>query len=159
MVETWKALSVIFIPMIMCAALGFLLIRAMESVDYHYNCGDDEDDYDDDCRTEKDVIILLRNGKEHLIDWEEISENIYLSESFIRKFHDKVDWEAISGCQKLSESLIREFQDKVDWYYISNHQRLSESFIREFQDKVDWSEISDCQKLSCGFRQKFHDKL
>ena len=59
-----------------------------------------------------------------------------LSESFIRKFQDKLDWSELSQNQILSEPFIREFQDKVDWYYISRYQELSEPFIREFQDKL-----------------------
>ena len=71
------------------------------------------------------------------IDWERISSNRELSESFIREFRQKVNWEYISACQKLSESFIQEFQDQVCWVQISRHQKLSENFSREFQHKVD----------------------
>lgn len=91
--------------------------------------------------------------------WEELSENVELSEQFIRDFKDDVDWEHISMYQKLSDPFIRDFKDKVDLDWISKHQRLSESFIREFKNKVDWEYISMYQKLSNDFIEEFHDKL
>ncbi len=82
-----------------------------------------------------------------------------LSESFIRKFKDKVNWWYVSMNQKLSESFIKEFKDKVNWYHISRYQNLSESFIREFKDKIDWSTISIYQKLSESFIREFKDNI
>ena len=76
------------------------------------------------------------------VDWIDISDNLNLSEDFIRKFQDKVDWESISISQTLSEDFIREFKDKVDWILISQYQTLSEPFIREFKNSVDWWHIS-----------------
>ena len=60
---------------------------------------------------------------------------------------------------KLSESFIRKFRDKVWWYNISYYQVLSEDFIREFKDKVDWRCISKKQNLSKDFKKEFKDKI
>ena len=44
--------------------------------------------------------------------------------------NNNVNWDEISINQKLSESFIKEFQDKLNWYNISYAQQLSEDFIR-----------------------------
>ena len=49
---------------------------------------------------------------------------------FINDSMSEWSWHWISVHQKLSESFIRKFQDKVDWFYISSNQKLSETFIR-----------------------------
>jgi hypothetical protein len=41
-------------------------------------------------------------------------------------------WDEISARKKLSEDFIKEFKDKVNWDNISQFQKLSEKFIREF---------------------------
>ena len=60
-----------------------------------------------------------------------------LSESFIRKFQNKVDWFNISIYQKLSENFIREFQDNVYWIRVTKHQKVSDEFLKEFGYKLD----------------------
>ena len=64
-----------------------------------------------------------------------IGHKIYVSESFILKFQDKIEWNTISRRQVLSEAFIREFQDKLHWAYISEYQILSDSFVQEFRHK------------------------
>lgn len=93
------------------------------------------------------------------VDWKNIICYQKLSESFMRKFQDKIFWPWISGYQKLSENFIREFQNKVDWYWICMYSKLSESFIREFQNKVQWDIISQYQKLTEDFIREFKDKV
>jgi len=92
-------------------------------------------------------------------DWEHISQYKYLTEDFIRMFHNKVHWGLICTDQILSEPFIREFKDEVNWFYISYYQALSESFIKEFKDKVDWNNISYAQKLSEPFIKEFKNKV
>ena len=70
-----------------------------------------------------------------------------MSESFIRKYHDKVNWKYISKCQSLSEEFIAEFKDSVNWDCISEWQVLSESFILEFKDRLDFILICKCQNI------------
>jgi hypothetical protein len=70
-----------------------------------------------------------------------------------------VDWECISINQKLSESFIREHKYLVVWYYISKYQKLSESFIREHKLLVNWVCISKYQKLSEEFIREFKLKI
>ena len=69
-------------------------------------------------------------------NWNRLSSNQKLSESFIEKFSDKVDWYRISLYQKLSESLIEKHADKVNWVNISQYQKLSESFIEKYKNKL-----------------------
>lgn len=86
-------------------------------------------------------IIMENNLSEEEIikynDWDRISNYQYLTESFIRKYQDKINWEFISKYQKLSEDLIIEFKNKVDWFYIARNQNLSETFIRNNIEKLD----------------------
>ena len=55
----------------------------------------------------------------------------------------KSQWKEISMYQKLSESFIRKYQDKVYWYEISMSQKLSNEFIEEFKDRLDLNIIKD----------------
>ena len=50
--------------------------------------------------------------------------------------NNNVNWDEISINQKLSESFIKEFQDKIYWYNISEYQKLSENFIKKFKYKL-----------------------
>ena len=95
----------------------------------------------------------------NIVDWNEISYNQILPESFIREFKNKVNWQAISSDQKLSEPFIAEFQDKVYWNWISQYQQLSEPFIEKFKNRVNWRRISIYQKLSKNFIQLFKNRL
>jgi hypothetical protein len=101
---------------------------------------------------------FIRKFKDKL-DWSNISKFQKLSESFIKEYKHYVDWYNISKFQKLSESFIREFKDKIVWHVILKHQKLSENFIREFKDKVDWTYISSYQKLSDEFWEEFKEQL
>ena len=93
------------------------------------------------------------------IDWDAISKQYILSESFIEKFQDKLDWYYISVYQKLSDDFIEKHQNKVKWMLISTYQKLSEPFIEKHKDDVDWYRISKYQKLSENFIKKFKDKV
>ena len=91
--------------------------------------------------------------------WNYISIYQTLSEKFIEKYIDKVDLYLISIYQKLSEEFIEKHYYKVDWYWISIYQKLSEPFIEKHIDKVDWYCISQYQKLSESFIKKHKNKL
>ena len=93
------------------------------------------------------------------MNWKEISKYKGLSETFIKKYIDKVDWYFISMYQKLSEDFIDKHTNKVNWNNISKHQKLSENFIDKYTDKVDWYLISMYQKLSEDFINKHTDKI
>ncbi len=93
------------------------------------------------------------------ICWSGIPNRIKLSESFIRKFQDKLDWCYISADQELSEDFIREFQNKVIWGNISIRQKLSEKFIEEFADKVNWTYIFLRQNVSLDFMEKNRQRI
>ena len=65
----------------------------------------------------------------HINDFDDIWENILVSEDFIETFIDYVDWELISIYQDLSEAFIKKYVDYVDWRLISANQKLSEIFM------------------------------
>lgn len=64
----------------------------------------------------------------------------YINKEFNTNFSslEEVDWEYISKNNKLSESFMREFQDEVEWCQISKYQKLSKGFMKEFKDMIDW---------------------
>lgn len=107
--------------------------------------------------TEEKLNLIFEAPNE--VDWNDISENYKLSETFIKNFSNKVDWKLISMYQTLSEEFIEDFQDKVNWELVSWSQTLSEKFIEKYQTKVDWLNISVRQVLSEDFIRKFKDKL
>lgn len=103
---------------------------------------------------------LYRNGSiflEHF--WYCVSEYQTLSESFIRKYKDKVNWSAITRHQKMSTAFINEFKDKVDWNFISKQFNLSEAFIRRFHDKLDWPSIMQSQELPRSVMSKLKSEF
>ena len=51
--------------------------------------------------------------------------------------NNNVNWDEISINQKLSESFIKKFKDKVNWDLISKYQNLSENFIKKFKHKLN----------------------
>jgi len=103
------------------------------------------------------AIKTKYNVTEENINWEIVSIDEKLSESFIEAHKDKVDWYWISIHQTLSESFIEAHKDKIDWYWISIHQTLSESFIEAHKDKIDWYWISKYQTLSESFIEAHKD--
>ena len=105
------------------------------------------------------IGITKKEEEIWLGEWDNISENMQLSEEFIREFKDEVNWFSISLHQELSEKFIREFENCVHWKYISAKQLLSESFIREYQIMVDWKFIMERQKLSYEFIHEFENNI
>lgn len=104
-----------------------------------------------------DILLsesLIRKFKDQVL-WNDISFVQVLSESFIREFQDRVNWRIISLSTPLSEPFIREFRDRVNWYNISSNQILTGDFIGEFKDRVNWTEISSYQVLPENFIRKF----
>lgn len=94
------------------------------------------------------------------LSWDDISTNYFLSDDFIRDFHEKLNWVCVCKHQSISEDIIREFQDEIGWEIICKTQILSEEFIEEFTDKVDWQIISETQcHLSEDFIERHKDKL
>lgn len=93
------------------------------------------------------------------LSWYDISTKYFLSDNFIRDFHDKLNLVYVCEHQSVSEDIMREFQDEIGWDVISKYQILSEDFIEEFADKVNWRILSETQKdLSEEFLEKHKDK-
>ena len=88
------------------------------------------------------------------VDWDTISKDQHLSESFIRKHKDNLIWDYISSCQDLSEELMRENLALLNWTGISINQKLSENFLREFSSKIDWDMALIFQTMSKDFENK-----
>lgn len=93
------------------------------------------------------------------LSWYDISTKYFLSDNFIRDFHDKLNLVYVCEHQSVSEDIMREFQDEIGWDVISKYQTLSEDFIEEFADKVNWRILSETQThLSEEFLEKHKDK-
>lgn len=107
----------------------------------------------------KDVLDEVLNHFRDYIDWEDISNRVYLPEDIIEKYGNYIHWNYISGQQKLSEAFIHKNKDKVSWTYICMYQRLSESFMRDHLAYLDWDCVSYYQTLSEDFMRENKEML
>ncbi len=57
-------------------------------------------------------------------------------------FEKYIDWERLSYHEELTESFMRRFQDKLHWGFISSHQKLSKDFISEFRHKLNMESVN-----------------
>ena len=49
---------------------------------------------------------------------------------------DYIDWQIISANQKLSESFIEKYEKKLNWYWLSYYQELSKEFREKYKNKL-----------------------
>lgn len=88
-----------------------------------------------------------------------------MSDTFIqehRKYILNLDWYGFSRREELTEEVIRRFHNYVNWLMICRKQIISESLIREFQRYLDedcWEYISMNQTLSEPFIREFYEYL
>ena len=61
----------------------------------------------------KDIDIDINHHDLSILNWHKISNELTLTEEFIREFKEFINWGAISSKQKLSEEFIFEFTSKV----------------------------------------------
>ena len=110
------------------------------------------------------------------IDWERLSQNPNLPDTFIQYFSHKVNWrlivthkkldiefirnhlsainkhwDAVSRFQNLDESAMREFADLISWDLVSRYQKMSPAFIKEFKNRVNWPYIKKYQNVTSDF--------
>lgn len=64
---------------------------------------------------------------------------------FVKDNEDKVNWDDISFDMQLTESFMELFHDKIDWFNISGRQVVSEPFIEKYKDLLEWESISTKQ--------------
>ena len=96
--------------------------------------------------------MLQMYSKYLKIDWFDISENMVLSEEFIRKYSNSVCWSDICRYQKLSIKLINDYEDRIDWIEVSkNKNKLSEKFLITFRYYLKWDKVIYRQELSNDF--------
>lgn len=50
---------------------------------------------------------------------------------------DKIELSYLAEYQYLSESFIKKYKDKLNWYLISKYQKLSEDFIERNNSYID----------------------
>lgn len=81
------------------------------------------------------------------ISWNQICQEEFVSEEFIKENEDQVNWKLISGHQKLSEGFIRKYRNRLFWDEVVKSQLLSEEFIETYADPKKWQPI-DSQALS-----------
>lgn len=87
------------------------------------------------------------------MDWEKISKEEGLTESFMKEHAHVLNWNHISGWIPFSkEEFIEEMKEYIDWFVFSYHRNLSEEFMEKYQDRLVWYFISFCQQhLSYDF--------
>lgn len=117
--------------------------------------------------SEEEWFTLLQKEKKKLYehmkiknpDWDFISKEIYLEESFIEEHRDEVNWFDISERQILSEDFIKKYKKQVEWKRICRMQKISESFIIEMKDYVSWRDVSCFTVPSEPFIEQMKDYI
>ena len=105
-------------------------------------------------KSQKEIEQYIKSIDLKKINWVKISYFRYLSESFIKKYENKLDLNLITIHQKLSESFIEEHGNKINWHDVSIYQKLSMPFIEKHIKKLHWTNIQGHQRLSESFIEK-----
>jgi len=136
-------------------------------------------DFDTVCQYQKLSVEFI---EQHLddINWDALSQNIYMSDYLIEKYHDKLDWYLISPFKStFSETLIEKYSKpiilpdgtvckyKFNWEFMFGHQQFSENLLEKYangsicyDDELGWFEISRSQfNMSEKFIDKYIDKF
>lgn len=116
----------------------------------------------------KAIEDFIRKYAAH-VDWDAISNDLYLSESFVCEFKDRIYWKGVLIDHDCSTRTIDTLQIKdivkyIDWNDLwCENLDLSmgavESFIREYAEYVDWYAISNQLYLSESFVREFKKKV
>jgi len=131
------------------------------------------------CQFQKLSIEFI---EQHLddIDWDILSQNIYMSDYLIEKYRDKLNWGNISPFKStFSETMIEKYSKpiilpngtvceyKFNWQFMFDYQQFSENMLEKCadgsicdDDELIWYEISRSQfNMSDRFIDKYIDKL
>lgn len=86
------------------------------------------------------------------LDWDAISQNIYLSKEVLYPYREKLNWKYISQSetfQKLGIEFYRKYKTYLDWSIISSATEFTLSIenLSEFKDIVDWRIINQRNDL------------
>jgi len=93
-------------------------------------------------------------------EWEDISKHIYkMPIIFIADYACYLNWFYITQNQYLDESTIEKYHFLVYWQFVAKHQRLSESFMEKFANFLNWEDVSLYQEMSVEFIKKHMNKL
>lgn len=119
------------------------------------------------------------------MNWEDISKQRGLSESFMREnfeylhlptllanqrlsssFLESIShhilienaWDLLTITQTLSPDFMRKYTAKLNWSYISKYQFMPEEFLSEMKYRLTWSDICKNHTLSQDFLEK-HKEL
>jgi hypothetical protein len=113
-------------------------------------------DWDNAIQYHKIPEIIIRRVIDKITDWHALVVKQKLSESFMRKYADKIEWDTASSRQILPEPLIEDYIDKVDLVKIVRYQKyLSDAFMRKHIKQLSISGLVEYQKLTESFIDDF----
>ena len=78
------------------------------------------------------------------IDWKFLVRNMWLSETFLRRFQHKVDWRTVSWAQQrpFSEQFVRQFEQRLVFSRLQLPYDVSTDYIRTFGPRHNWSTLT-----------------
>lgn len=94
------------------------------------------------------------------LNWDQLSSNsnIYLSETIMEEFKDKINWVLISGNKLLEPWEIDKYKDLLNWERLTKWQKLTDEQMYKYSHLLNWDYI-DCQKLSIQFMEDYFNLL
>jgi hypothetical protein len=101
---------------------------------------------------------------EDLIDFSMLSAYQTLSETLVRKYHQRIDFLKLICHQKLPNDMLAEYltldMDPSRWYQICKHQKLDTISIEKYYDKINWHALSQNKEaLTLEIILKYSEKL
>ena len=97
------------------------------------------------------------------LNWESLSKNPNLSESFFDKYIDKVIWSSLCLNTNISENFFEKYIDKVDWNRLCQNNNISEKFFEKYistsrERVIVWNSLCQNTNLSECFFEKYIQK-
>jgi len=72
------------------------------------------------------------------IDFDNLSENKYLTINKIRKFRHKLNWNILSRCYKFEIDELKEFSNLLNWQFIFFYQNLTNDVVKKHFTGYMW---------------------
>ena len=97
--------------------------------------------------TFKPTLNVLSKISSKVVDWDAISQNIFLERNVLWPYKDKLNWYYISLQEKFQKSdfiFYQKYRDYLDWSIISKSEYFSLSIqnLCEFKNELNWKIIN-----------------
>lgn len=95
-----------------------------------------------------------------LINWEALSDNQTISQSFFEKYgkldtNNKINWKTLSENPTLTEDFVEKYINKINWLHLGWNLGISEKFFEKHIDLIEWQSLSQNPNISEAFFEKY----